>query len=88
MARALTVDSGNAGDIGLLTINVEAPIGPLQCDVDGSGIVDRTDIGLIIVARNQPAEPGDPQDNDGDGVITVLDARQCVLLCTNARCAP
>jgi hypothetical protein len=52
------------------------------------GFVDRSDIRLIGAARNQPAAPGDPRDNDGDGIITVSDARQCVQMCTLPRCAP
>ena len=31
--------------------------------------------------------PGEPPDQDGDGLITVLDARICVLQCTAANCA-
>ena len=66
------------------------PIGDdlLRCDIDSNGTIDRSDIGLIFAARNQPANPGDPRDNDGDGLITVGDARQCVLLCTNPDCGP
>jgi cysteine-rich repeat protein len=60
----------------------------LQCDINGDGFVDRSDIALITAARNQPAAPGDPRDNDGNGVINVSDARQCTLLCTSPRCAP
>lgn len=63
--------------------------GALECDIDGSGFVDRTDIGLITAARNTPASgPDDLRDHDGNGVIDVNDARQCVLLCTLPRCAP
>ncbi len=59
------------------------------CDVNGDLSIDRTDIGLIAAARNTPASgPGDPRDFNGDGTITVNDARGCVLQCTNARCAP
>jgi Dockerin type I domain len=58
------------------------------CDVNTDGKIDITDIQAITQARNMPATPGDPRDVDGDGKITVLDARQCTLKCTNARCAP
>ena len=62
---------------------------PLACDVDGDGNVDRDDVALISAARNRPASlPDDPRDSDGDGVITVLDARRCTLECTLPRCAP
>jgi hypothetical protein len=62
---------------------------PEACDVDGDGNVDRDDVGLITAARNGPASgPGDPRDADGDGVITVLDARLCILECALPRCVP
>jgi hypothetical protein len=57
-------------------------------DADGDGDVDRDDINLIVAARNQPASgPDDPRDLDGDGIITVLDARKAVLECTLPGCA-
>jgi hypothetical protein len=58
-----------------------------MCDVDIDGDVDRNDINLIAAARNTPADgPDDPRDADGDGVITVLDARTCMRQCTLSRC--
>ena len=57
------------------------------CDLDGDGDVDRDDISIVLARRNTSAEPGDPADIDGDGRITVLDARKCVLQCTLPRCA-
>ncbi|MCG6971386.1 MAG: choice-of-anchor D domain-containing protein, partial [Gammaproteobacteria bacterium] len=58
------------------------------CDVDNDIDIDRNDIILIFAARNDPATgPDDPRDADGDGNITVNDARQCVLQCTLSRCA-
>jgi hypothetical protein len=58
------------------------------CDVDTDGDVDRLDLSLIIGARKTPAGgPDDPRDADGDGTITVLDARTCVRQCTLPRCA-
>ena len=56
------------------------------CDVDADDDVDQLDIRLIIKARNQTADPGDPRDADGDGVITVLDARTCVRQCSLPHC--
>ena len=70
--------------IGLVLTTL--PAWSAVCDVDADGDVDRLDISLIFAARNQPAGPGDPRDFDGDGVITVLDARGCVLQCTLPRC--
>ncbi|HEX7035856.1 MAG TPA: DUF11 domain-containing protein [Pseudomonadales bacterium] len=66
----------------------EAPAEPLRCDIDLDGDVDRDDTAAITAARNTPANGlDDPRDADGDGTITVLDARQCVLECTRPGCA-
>jgi hypothetical protein len=57
-------------------------------DLDGDGDVDRNDLNDILAARNTPASgPDDPRDIDSDGMITALDARKLVLLCTRPRCA-
>ncbi len=57
-------------------------------DLDGDDDVDRDDLNVILAARNQPADGADdPRDLDGDGIITVLDARILVTLCTRPRCA-
>ncbi len=62
---------------------------PELCDVDGDGDIDRNDVGAIFAARNTSASgPDDPRDANGDGLITVNDGRECVLQCTNPRCAP
>ena len=66
----------------------DEPQEALRCDVDMNGSVDRNDTRMIMMARNQAAQPGDPRDNDGDGVITMSDARQCMQVCTLPRCAP
>lgn len=71
-------------DVSLACDNVPQA---LRCDVNLDGYVDRTDIGLIGAARGLPAAEGDPRDNDGDGIITPSDARQCVQVCTLPRCA-
>lgn len=61
---------------------------PKSCDANGDSNIDRNDIILIMTARNTPATgSSDPRDNDGDGIITVLDARQCVLQCDLNNCA-
>jgi hypothetical protein len=77
--------------IGVLESNMLTKVweeaGGPPCDIDLDGDVDRNDISAITAARNTPALPGDPRDNDGNGVINVNDARQCTLLCTLARCA-
>jgi hypothetical protein len=60
----------------------------LLCDIDDNKSVDRNDINAIFAMRNTPAAAGDPRDVDGDGKITVNDARICTLRCTKPRCAP
>jgi len=61
---------------------------PESCDANGDNYIDRNDIALILTARNTPASgSSDPRDNDEDGIITVLDARQCVLQCNLSNCA-
>jgi hypothetical protein len=52
-------------------------------DVDKDGDVDRNDLLILLAARNTPASgPDDPRDLDGDGKITVLDARILATLFT------
>lgn len=63
-----------------------APV-PLLCDADGDRDVDSDDITAIGLAKGSAANgPGDIRDLDGDGLITVLDARQCVALCDLPQC--
>ena len=59
----------------------------VKCDIDNDRDVDRHDINVIFTSRGQSAVPGDGRDADGDGVITVNDARACTLLCTRPKCA-
>jgi len=58
-----------------------------KCDLNGDFKIDRTDINIILSGRGLN-KPGDVRDIDGDGWITVNDARGCVLQCTNPNCAP
>jgi len=55
-------------------------------DFNGDGIVCRDDLNILMEYRNQPASIFPKGDLDNDGMITVLDARKLVLLCTNPRC--
>jgi parallel beta-helix repeat protein len=60
---------------------------PLMCDENGDRHVNADDILAISLAKNAPANgPGDIRDIDGDGFITVLDARQCVAMCELPAC--
>ena len=81
----------NDGCSGLIEQTIafgEAPPQEIAGDFDGDGDVDRNDLNIILAARNTPASgPDDPRDLDGDGMITGLDARKLVLLCTRPRCA-
>ena len=53
-----------------------------RCDVNGDAFVDKPDVDAIFAARGQLASgPSDPRDNDGNGVIDVLDSRACALQC-------
>jgi hypothetical protein len=59
------------------------------CLVDADDDIDRNDIALITAARNQSASgPADPRDPDRNGVVNVLDARQCSVRCDRPQCAP
>ncbi|MCC6232330.1 MAG: putative Ig domain-containing protein [Verrucomicrobiales bacterium] len=68
-----------------LMLLVVSPPPPIRGDVDGDRDVDRNDLSLILAARNRKAVgANDPRDLDGDGVITVKDARIVVTLFTRA----
>lgn len=61
---------------------------PKLCDADGDFDVDSKDIVAIGGAKGTPSSgPGDLRDVDGDGMITVLDARQCVSYCKDPKCS-
>jgi hypothetical protein len=49
------------------------------CDVNNDGVIDRNDVNLITLARGKPVSSLPGADADGDGAITVLDARKCTL---------
>ena len=60
----------------------------VSADADGDGDDDMNDVNLILASRNVPAVGlFDPRDLDGDGMITALDARKAILLCSQPRCA-
>ena len=71
---------------------VEPPVEPpeiLMCDLTNDGLVDTSDISAIMALRGATDLSGTNQraDWNADGVVNVLDARGCVLQCTNALCA-
>lgn len=56
-------------------------------DLNGDGVVDRLDIALLNSQLNRSASTLPAADFDGDGRITVLDARKLTLLCKLPTCA-
>jgi hypothetical protein len=77
---------------GFITSNLEPftieEVLAIAGDYDGDGDVDRNDLNIMLAARNTAASgPEDPMDLDDDGMITGLDARKLVLMCTRPRCA-
>ena len=49
---------------------------PVRGDVNGDEVVDRNDLSVVVATKNRHAvDSEDPRDLDGDGMITVLDAR-------------
>jgi hypothetical protein len=60
----------------------------MKCDVDGDSNIDRNDINLIFAQRGALVPAGSLLDIDGDGKITVNDARACTLQCTKPNCTP
>lgn len=63
------------------------PAIPLTCDVDGDSDIDKLDLSIISKARGKTALPGDPRDSNGDGLVTPLDVKICIPLCTRPNCA-
>jgi hypothetical protein len=80
--------TASVGNLNATATKTWTDISVVYCDVDVNGQIDRLDIRAIMARRNLPATgPEDPADADGNGIINANDARQCVLMCTNNRCA-
>ncbi|TKB08201.1 choice-of-anchor O protein [Desulforhopalus sp. IMCC35007] len=60
---------------------------PIMGDTDSNGIIDMTDIYGLMSYRNQYSDKCPECDIDGDKIITVLDARKLMMMCTYPRCA-
>lgn len=66
----------------------ECEITAIVGDLDVDGDVDRDDVKIILASRNKLVTgENDPKDINGDGKITVRDARKLMHLCTRPRCA-
>ena len=60
----------------------------LRCDVDGNDVVNNKDLAAIRAHRGQtPAQPDDPMDWDGNGIINGRDIGGCASSCTGNGCA-
>jgi hypothetical protein len=78
------------GAVGTLQSNAVTKIWTTTaatCDIDGDQDIDLNDITLIRNALGQTTTANDPRDANGDGKITVVDTRTCVLRCTRPGCA-
>ena len=82
---SLKVTDDGATSIDTTTVKVTTPAA--QGNLDHDGDVDLDDLNILLTYRNQPSSACPECDLDGDGVITVLDARKLVFLCTRPRCA-
>ncbi len=72
----------------LISVDISEYAAPvITGDLDSDSDVDQDDLNILLTYRNQPASACPECDIDGDGIITVLDARKLVLLCTRPRCA-
>jgi uncharacterized repeat protein (TIGR01451 family) len=83
--RLRVTDNDGQTDVDTTFVEIKKVI--ILGDLDGDGDVDRDDLNFLLRFRNQPATACPQCDIDEDGIITVLDARKLVLLCTRPRCA-
>jgi hypothetical protein len=58
-----------------------------KCDVNGDGRIDALDINLIRSGIGSVPVPNDVRDANNDGRLTMVDVRQCTLVCSSANCA-
>jgi VCBS repeat-containing protein len=82
----VTDEHGLSGEPVTVTITATEGEEPALGDLNGDNVVDMADLNIILSHRNQPADVCPECDLDGDGMITALDARKLVLLCTCPRC--
>ncbi len=65
----------------------KALVSSLACDIDSNGSVNRNDINAIMAGIGKPFRAGSPIDADGDGKVTINDARMCTQRCSKEQCA-
>ncbi len=82
--KVVSSDNLILNDEGATTVEIK-DCASKTCDVNSDGKININDIKIITAARNT-VNP--VLDIDGDGTVTVLDARKCVLQCDNAQCKP
>jgi hypothetical protein len=81
-----TIEEGVSPVLYDLTISSPQQVG--VCDINEDAFIDLNDILPIFFTIGDSAGQNDPRDWDGDGTITIIDARGCVLDCNNPFCAP
>jgi hypothetical protein len=80
-------DASLVGASGILQVRPQLTVYyTIPGDLDSDGVVNTKDVGIIREHLRRPASECPECDIDGDGTITVLDARKLVNLCTCSRC--
>ena len=67
-------------------VHAQCSVVPVLCDATGDRFVDQSDIDGLVLAKGTTVQPGSARDPDGDGVVTTLDARECVSFCEEGAC--
>lgn len=72
----------------LVVLTPVDPVVPVVTgDMDGNGVININDYYELISCRNKLAEACPGADINGDGVVTLADARILILSCDRPRCA-
>jgi dockerin type I repeat protein/Big-like domain-containing protein len=78
-------------DVTYGSITAKVPVtvpSAIRGDLNGDGIVDQSDLNIILAGLNTPANgPSDARDLNHDGKVNELDAQILVTLCTRPKCA-
>jgi hypothetical protein len=85
----LWLEEGESGSdiwFGRIDYRVGDGCSAIPGDLDGDGDVDRDDVYALRPYLNHPDSDFPEGDIDGDGVITVLDVRKLMMMCTCPRC--